>query len=109
MKRVPFASLRLAAPEELAGEWVVEVGGTRCTVRFGAQRRESANAFALDGAGCLAGLVEPVPAGWRPAPDGIELVAADRLTVALFVDGGVATGVAALAGGGEARLWRRER
>jgi hypothetical protein len=80
------ASLRLAEPVELAGEWrVAAPGRAPCAVRFDVTRVETANAHALgDPSGCLAALVGRPLAGWRPVPDGIELAGSDRLTVLLF-------------------------
>jgi hypothetical protein len=80
------ASLRLAEPVELAGEWrVTAPGRPPCTVRFDVARVEAANAHALaDPTGCLALLIGGPAAGWRPVPDGIELAGPDRLTVLLF-------------------------
>ncbi|WP_176473015.1 AprI/Inh family metalloprotease inhibitor [Sphingomonas lenta] len=91
------ASLRLAEPPELAGEWRI-TGGTAgpCSVRLEVARVEAANAHALtDAGGCLEGLVGRPVAGWRPAPDGIELAGPDRLAVVLFAwtgDAAVASG-----------------
>ena len=80
------ASLRLAEPAELAGEWrVTGEGRVPCAIRFETARVEAANAHRLvDPTGCLAMLVGGAVAGWRPVPDGIELAGPDRLTVLLF-------------------------
>lgn len=91
-------SLRMAEPAELAGAWEIVVGDRRCRVRLEPERVESANAYALSGGDCVAGLTA-VAIGWRPAPDGIELVGADRLTLAMFADQGDGSGVARLPGG----------
>ena len=80
------ASLRLAEPIELAGEWrVVGPGRASCAIRFDVARVEAANAHALvDPTGCLSALVGRPVAGWRPVPDGVELAGPDRLTILLF-------------------------
>lgn len=92
------ASLRLAEPSELAGEWRVEpAGGPPCVVRLETARVEAANAHALtDPTGCLAMLMGRPVAGWRPVPDGIEFAGRDRLTIRLFsyASDGVATAAA---------------
>ncbi len=106
-KRSVAISLRMAEPSEIAGSWVVEAGGRRCSVELSPERIESANAHRLLGGGdCLATMMPATPVGWRPAPDGIELVGADRLTLAMFADAGDGSGVATLAGGRTARLRR---
>lgn len=97
--RATATSLRMAEPTEVAGSWNVSVPGRRCAVRFSTERVESANGYAIEsGDACLGELVGKPVAGWRPAPDGIELVAGDRLTLVLFTDQGDGTGRATIAG-----------
>lgn len=87
-------SLKLEEPAGLAGRWVIATETGDCAVVFTTTRIESANAWAVeDVGGCLRGLA-PGTIGWRPTPDGIALVAANRLTVVLFArtaDGWTAT------------------
>lgn len=77
-------SLKMREASELTGLWTVTAGKTVCKLAFTNERIESANAWRVsDDAACLAG-VAPGIVGWRAAPDGIELVSADRLTVVMF-------------------------
>ncbi|KQN25783.1 hypothetical protein ASE86_06150 [Sphingomonas sp. Leaf33] len=77
-------SLMMREPSELTGRWTVFAGKTICTLAFTSDRIESANAWRVsDEARCLDGIA-PRIVGWRPAPDGIELVSADRRTVVMF-------------------------
>ena len=105
-KRSVAISLRMAEPSEIAGSWVIEAGGRRCPIELSPERTESVNAHRLGGGDCLATMMPVTPVGWRPAPDGIELVGADRLTLAMFADAGDGSGVATLAEGQTARLRR---
>lgn len=107
-KRNVAASLRMAEPAELAGDWEVAIGDRGCRVELSPERIESANAYRLGGGDCLAPALRAAAVGWRPAPDGIELVGADRLTLALFADAGDGGGTATLAGGAVATI-RRHR
>lgn len=80
-----------------AGPWTIEGAGARCRVTLSAERVESANAHALaDPEGCLPRLLGRPVAGWRPAPDGIDLAGPDRLSAGFF----------SFAGEGEAVLAR---
>ncbi len=101
------ASLRMAEPAELEGAWTVAVTGeASCRIDLRSTRVEAAYAYALgDESGCLAALAGAPVAGWRPAPDGIEIAAADRRTLLMFADQGDGTALAATARGA-ARLAR---
>jgi hypothetical protein len=88
----------MAEPAEVAGSWNVTVSGRQCALTLTTTRVEAANAYALDGAACLSDLLPSPVAGWRPAPDGIELAGDDRRTLVLFADQGDGTGRATLAG-----------
>ncbi|MBB4152807.1 hypothetical protein GGQ80_000695 [Sphingomonas jinjuensis] len=91
--RATVRSLRMAEPAEVAGRWNVSVRGRQCTVRLGTGRVEDANAYGIDeGAACLGDMLGKAVAGWRPAPDGIELAGLDRLTIVLFADQGDGSG-----------------
>ncbi|WP_176484531.1 AprI/Inh family metalloprotease inhibitor [Sphingomonas spermidinifaciens] len=95
------ASLRMAEAASLTGRWTVTVtAGKDCRIELLAARLESANAHLLaDESGCLAALAGAPVAGWRPAPDGIEIAAADRRTLLSFADQGDGTAIAATPGG----------
>lgn len=97
--RTQSTSLRMVEPAEVAGRWDVTLPGRHCVLTLTTNRVEDANAYALDGAACLADLLPLPVAGWRPAPDGLELAGADRRTLVLFADQGDGTGRATLAGG----------
>lgn len=97
--RATGRSLRMAEPNEIAGRWTVSVRGQQCSIVLRHERVDSANAYRIgEGADCLGGLVSGPVAGWRPAPDGLELVGPDRLTLVLFADQGDGTGRAVMAG-----------
>lgn len=97
--RATRASLRMAEPAEVAGRWNVSVRGRQCSVRLGTERVESANAYAIgEGSACLRDMLSKDVAGWRPAPDGIELAGPDRLTIVLFADQGDGSGMATMDG-----------
>ena len=97
--RSTASSLRMAEPAEVAGRWNVSVRGRQCSVRLGTGRVEGANGYAIDeGAACLRDMLGKAVAGWRPAPDGIELAGPDRLTVVLFADQGDGSGRAEIEG-----------
>ncbi len=94
--RTPSISLRMAEPADVAGAWDVTLPGQHCVLTLTTTRIEEANAYALDGAACLSELLPSPIAGWRPAPDGLELAGADRRTLVLFADQGDGTGRATL-------------
>lgn len=98
------ASLRLAEPTELAGDWrIAAEGRPACAIRFDMARVETANAHVLaDPTRCLATLAGRPVAGWRPAPDGIEIVGSDGLTLLFFAHTG--DGVAIVTQPDESRL-----
>ncbi|WP_294260489.1 AprI/Inh family metalloprotease inhibitor [uncultured Sphingomonas sp.] len=102
------ANLRMAEPAELKGAWTVAVpGSASCTIDLRTTRVEAANAYSLgDESGCLAALAAAPIAGWRPAPDGIEIAGKDRRTLLMFADQGDGTAIAATPRG-EARLARQ--
>lgn len=97
--RTQLTSLRMVEPADVAGTWYVMSSRGHCALTLTTTRVEAANAYALVGAGCLSDLLPSPVAGWRPAPDGIELAGADRRTLVLFADQGDGTGHATLADG----------
>lgn len=98
-RATPITSLRMPEPAEMVGMWEVTSGGTTCRLRFGSDRVEAANAYAVAGAACLSAIIASPVVGWRPVPDGIELAGSDRSTLAMFADQGDGTGVATLPAG----------
>lgn len=92
-------SLRMREAEELLGAWTIEIGNDRCTMTFDAMRLEAANGWRLiDPSGCLGRIVKDA-AIWRPAPEGIEIAAADRRTLLVFTATGDAMAEATLPDG----------
>lgn len=79
----------LPEPAQLAGTWVIVAGERAVTVSLSTNPAEigdiGAPAWVLGArSGALEALgLEPAIA-WRPAPDGIALVAADGVTVVFF-------------------------
>jgi len=99
-------SLRMAEPADVAGAWEVVIGTRTCPMTLRTERVETANAYVLNGGACLDGAVPATAVAWRPAPEGIELVGADRLTLVLFTDDGRGGGTAVV-GTAPATLRRR--
>lgn len=97
-RRASHASLRMAETAEVAGSWTLVAGDRRCALELTLTRVESANAYGMKGGACLDPLLRSRAVGWRPAPEGLEIVGADRLTLATFVDDGRGRGSADLAG-----------
>lgn len=83
------ASPRLGEPSQYRGEWLVEAPGVPpCRFALATSRVEAANAFGFERPPrCLAALLGAEPAGWRPAPDGLDLADADGLSLAFFASG----------------------
>lgn len=68
-----------------AGAWRMSGPGLDCRVTLSTARVESANAHLItDVDGCLARALGQPVAGWRPAPDGLDLAGPDRLSVGFF-------------------------
>lgn len=79
-------NLRLAEVSEHIGAWEIHASNASpCHLDLKDTPVESANAYALDDRNnCLAAVIGAPVAGWRPVPDGIDFVAANRLTLIHF-------------------------
>lgn len=77
----------LPEPVQFAGDWVISAAEVSVAVTLStrpAAASAGAPAWALETRGSLEALGLRSARAWRPAPDGIALVAADGATVAFF-------------------------
>ncbi|MES3153370.1 AprI/Inh family metalloprotease inhibitor [Sphingomonas faeni] len=78
-------SQKLSPATSFAGPWRVESEDSICAVSLTTVWVENANAYRLlDPDGCLAKTIGAQAVAWRPAPDGLDLVGPDRLSVGFF-------------------------
>ncbi|NDJ55950.1 AprI/Inh family metalloprotease inhibitor [Enterobacteriaceae bacterium 4M9] len=79
------SSLVLPSAGSLAGQWVITDKGVSCRVRLETQEMSSANGYALTLlTPCPEQLLPASSVAWRPAPDGIELLAHDGSSTVFF-------------------------
>jgi hypothetical protein len=78
-------SQKLSPAISFAGTWNIESEDGICPVSLTTVWVENANAYRLlDPDGCLAMTIGAHAVAWRPAPDGLDLVGPDRLSVGFF-------------------------
>lgn len=78
-------SQKLSPATTFAGKWSVKSEGGTCHVSLTTVWVENSNAYRLlDPDGCLATTIDAHVVAWRPAPDGLDLVGPDRLSVGFF-------------------------
>lgn len=82
-------SLFLPSPESLAGEWVIIDDGKSCHITFSSDKVENINGYKLlVNSPCKHIVLPELPAAWRPAPDGIDLLNHDGMSILFFSQDG---------------------